>query len=73
MTNTTKNIKKALSIDDLSLEETIVKLEKNNESKLPTKFIEDGCLEVSLFKNQPIRKNFHKNEWFYFLWIKFRG
>lgn len=65
MTNVNKDIKKALSITDLSLEETMVKLEKKNESKQQTKFIEDGCLEVSLFKNQPIRKIFHNNEWFY--------
>ncbi len=62
-----ENMTKALSVNDMSLEEAMVKLSKTTESSkaISTDFIQDGCSEVSLFKNQPIRKIFHKNEWFY--------
>ena len=66
-TNEAENMAKALSVNDMSLEEAMVKLGKKTEppKTIPTDFIQDGCSEVSLFKNHPIRKIFHKNEWFY--------
>lgn len=68
-TNEELNLEKALSVEDISLEEAIKRFGNTQKGKLPKvvsgELIEEGYKEVSLFQNAPIRKVFHNNEWFY--------
>ena len=63
------DISQELSAADMSLDEAITRIGNFRKMEISKsdadEIIEEGYGEISLFQNNPIRKVFHKNEWFY--------